>query len=283
MLFGVHCSIRRGYLGALGEAVGLGCGAMQLFAYRRHQEPRPEELDDFRRARAASPVRRLLVHARYLPYLGFADEDRRRASVGHLRRELSLAEALGADAFVLHPGAYAPGDTLEGGLERCVRSVNEGVKVLRGPLAILFENVAGGGRRMGASPDELERLVAGARAVRPAAGLCLDTAHAWSAGHDMSAAAGALGLLEELGRRLGKGAVQALHLNDTTADLGSRKENHCGWGEGRLGSEGLAVLLSAPELAQAAAILETPKGDDRRNLDYVMKVADEGPLPREKG
>lgn len=265
MFLGVHCSIRHGFGPALEEARALGCDAMQIFPYRRHAPPTAEELAAFRRARAASPVKRLLIHSRYLPTLGSSDERRRRASVEHLRRELALSAGLGADAFVFHAGAYSPGSSAEEGLALCVRSFKEAAEGLEAGPALLIENVAGGGRRMGGTPGEVRELVQGLRQAWPEVGVCFDTAHAWSAGEDLRAPEAARRALADYGGS----DVRALHLNDTTADFGSRKENHCDWGAGRLGSEGLAALLSAPELDGAAAILETPKGGDRRNLDFV--------------
>jgi deoxyribonuclease-4 len=101
--------------------------------------------------------------------------------------------------------------------------------------------------------------------------MCLDTAHAWAAGYDLSAAEAALKFVARAHRLLGAEAVRAFHLNDSRALLGSHLENHWHWGKGRLGLEGLQVLLAREEFADIPGILETPKepGADAANLAVV--------------
>lgn len=280
MLLGLHCSIRPGYLAALEEAEALGCEALQIFAYRRHEEPTLDGMRAFRRARLGTRVRRLLVHARYVPFLAFSDPSRQARSVELLARELSLAGHLGAEDFILHGGVYSIGAGPEEGLRRFVEGALRAVERASesgSRLRLLLENVPGGNRRLGGSLEELARMVEGiASALNPLdwpVGVCLDTAHAWSAGYDVGSGEGMSGFLEEVRRTVGLASVQALHLNDSLIERGSHRENHCHWGEGRLGVEGLKVLLADPALSGRPAIVETPKesGRDRANLDFVKR------------
>lgn len=274
MFLGIHCSVRQGYLAALEEAKALGCDAMQLLPYRRHHEPSREELTLFRAARDRRAIARVLVHSRFVPSPAAADRIRRRRSVELLTRELVLADALGADAYVLHVGAYAPASDWEEGLASFCRSLEEAraESGVRMPLAI--ENVAGGGRRMGGTLEELARILDAARRVWPEAFACLDTAHAWAAGTDLSAE-GMEAFLEEVERRLGGASVAVWHLNDTLADRGSRVDSHWHLGEGRIGTAALGRLVAALAKTEATVIVETPRGTgkDRRNMDWVREAA----------
>ena len=269
MILGIHGSVRAGLPGALDEAEAAGVKALQLLPYRRHHLPTPEELAAFRARREASAVTRLIVHSRFVPSLASADEARRGRSVELLALELELAQGLGAETFIIHAGAYSPGDTAENGLRRCGESIAQAAGSTDFKGTILIENVPGGGRRLGAALEEIARLreSTGARAK---SGVCLDTAHAWAAGYDLSSAEGALKFLARAHRLFGED-VLAFHLNDSRARLNSRREDHAHWGEGFLGREGLATLLSREEYADTPAILETPKtpGGDRRNLEFV--------------
>jgi deoxyribonuclease-4 len=103
-------------------------------------------------------------------------------------------------------------------------------------------------------------------------GFCLDTAHAWAAGYELATAEGMLKFLSKAHRLLGSERVRAFHLNDSGALLGSNREHHASWGTGRLGSEGLKALLDRPEYAGALGILETPRGEDERNLAFVRRL-----------
>lgn len=129
---------------------------------------------------------------------------------------------------------------------------------------------------MGGSLEELARLHDGLKSFLPSLGVALDTAHAYAAGYDCSKAEGALKFVARAHRLLGFDAVRAFHLNDTRALLGSHREHHEHWGKGRLGSEGLAALLSRAEFDGTPAILETPKtgpDDERASLEYARAAA----------
>lgn len=250
MILGLHLPVAAGYQGVLDAAAAHGLAAVQLLPYARHREPSPEELAAFKRGRER--LERVLVHSRFVPSLASSDPERRARSVRHLRRELALAEALGADFYVLHAGAYSPGEDAAGGAALFADSLRRA----GGPVRVLLENVPGGGRRMGGTLEDLARL----RERVPETGVCLDTAHAHAAGYDMSSAEGVLKLLARAHRLLGD-AVQAFHVNDTRSMLGSHLEDHRHLGTGRLGTEGLRALLSRPEFAELPGILEPPRGD----------------------
>jgi deoxyribonuclease-4 len=138
-------------------------------------------------------------------------------------------------------------------------------------VAVLFENVPGGGRRLGGDLDDLGRLLEGASRGGGDFGLCLDTAHAWSAGHDIASAEGMLGFLAKINRLFGAEKVRAFHLADTKALLGTRLEDHRSLGEGYLGGEGLKVLVERPEYEATPGIIETPmfEGSYVRDLAFL--------------
>lgn len=271
MILGVHCSVRAGFDAALDEAGALDCRAMQMLPYRRHHDPSDSELAQFRAALEQSRIARLLVHSRFVPSLASSDTARRGRSVELLARELRLAAKLGARGFILHAGAYSPGENLQAGLELAVDSIIRACGDAEVSVPIVLENVPGGGRRIGGTIEELGRMIEGLDRRLPEAAICLDTAHAWAAGYDISSAEGMFKFLAKIHRLLGAGRVRAFHLNDTRALLGSHREHHGHWGEGYLGCEGLKVLLARPEYEATAGIIETPKTQDgdRKNLEYL--------------
>jgi deoxyribonuclease-4 len=250
---------------------------MQLFPYKRHQTHSAGELAEFRLAREASPVRRLLAHSRFAPCLASRSEERRRRSIELLDRELRLAAALGAEAFVLHAGAYSEDSVREEGLRLASEAVIEALDRGGSGLPVLVENVPGGGRRLGAGLHDLAELLAPLRRADVPCGVCVDTAHAWAAGFDVATAEGMLRFLSRLHRVVGADHVRAFHLNDTRALLGSQRESHVAWGQGFLGTEGLRILLARPEYADRPGIVGLPLGADldaaRAALDYVRALS----------
>jgi deoxyribonuclease-4 len=89
--------------------------------------------------------------------------------------------------------------------------------------------------------------------------LCLDTAHAYGAGYDLSRPPGIDRLLEDLARGPGLDAVKIVHLNDSRVIRNSRRDRHWHLGQGAIGLAGLRHLLSHPWFKPEAAIMETPK------------------------
>lgn len=272
MILGLHCGVRAGFAAALERATSLGCRSMQMLPYRRGTVHEESEISAFRRARGKTLVGSLLIHSRYVPSLGSSDETRRARSIGHLAHELRLTAALGGDAYVLHAGAYSEGVDRAVGLARVASAIVEAVVRAETSVPILLENVPGGGRRLGGTLEELASLLEPLRKVQPAAGCCIDSAHAWAGGYDVGSAEAMLRFLSKIHRLLGAESVKAFHLNDTRALLGSHREHHEHWGLGHLQGEGLRTLLAREEYASAIGILETPwesLGDDERNLAFV--------------
>lgn len=257
MILGLHCPVRHGYDAALAVAERAGCRAMQMLPYRRHHDPSGDELARFRKKREALEIR-LVAHSRFVPSLASSDEVRRARSVELLRRELALATGLGAEAYVLHAGAFSPEGTAADGIKLCAASIAAAAPA----MPVLIENVPGGGRRLGGTLEELRVLIEGARAAGVDAHACLDTAHAWAAGYDLSSAEAALKFLARVHRVLGADNVRAFHLNDSRALLGSHVENHASWGEGFLREEPLRALLEREEYAETLAIAEPPPGGE---------------------
>ena len=91
---------------------------------------------------------------------------------------------------------------------------------------------------------------------------CLDTAHAFAAGYDLSAPQGAEETFAEFDRVIGLERLSILHINDSKSALGSRVDRHDNLGKGKIGLEAFRWIMRTPALAAIPKILETPKGKD---------------------
>jgi deoxyribonuclease-4 len=125
-----------------------------------------------------------------------------------------------------------------------------------------LENTAGTGGTLGRSVDELAALLEGAGAD-DRLGVCLDSCHLFASGYDIRSPAEMARLLRECTRKLGRGRVRSLHLNDSQTPLGANRDRHANIGQGELGEGGCAAFLSPPSLAGVPCVLETP-GKDRK-------------------
>ncbi len=198
------------------------------------------------------------AHAPYL--LNPASEDRllRERSVAVLIEELRRAGALGLAGVVLHPGSAGAGDRGEAEA-RCRVAIAEAVgRAGAGAAMLLLEGTAGAGGQLGRGPAELARLVEAAGRNR--VGVCLDTAHLWGAGYDLLHD-GWDRALAELTEHWGVEVPQLLHGNDTTVELGSRRDRHASPGDGRLGERFFRRLLADGRCASLPIVLEIPPGE----------------------
>jgi apurinic endonuclease APN1 len=138
-------------------------------------------------------------------------------------------------------------------------------------LYLLLENNVGAGNSMGNTLDALGDLVRDA--AHPRIGVCIDTAHLWGAGYDLTAAEGVDHAVSEIDRAIGLQHVRVLHINDSPMGLGSHRDQHTHLGQGNIGYEGLAAVLTHPGLAGIPAVLETPDGGPEKELVHMRTAA----------
>lgn len=269
---GLHLSIAGGYHRAVRRAQELGCQALQLFLHNprqwRWREPQEKEIALFRSVRACSGLRVVAAHLAYLPNLAAAHPDLYDRSWQRLALELRLAKDLELDYFICHPGHAvdnAASLRLSQGLSRLVTA-------LPPPPLVLLENTAGQRRELGAS---LVELAAVAKASKVPVGLCLDTAHAFAAGYDLTQPKGRSRLWDEIATGIGLESLRVIHLNDSLGPCHCQRDRHWHLGEGAIGLQGLQDFLQDLPASVAAVILETPKKrpeDDPRNLAVARRL-----------
>ena len=126
----------------------------------------------------------------------------------------------------------------------------------------MLENSAGGGDTLGGSIEELATILEAVAADEAQLAFCLDTAHLWGAGYDISTAIGAKAVLDRFDELIGLDRLPLIHLNDSRSQLGSRGDRHEHIGAGRIGAEGLAAFLRDPRLpGRTTVVMETPGVD----------------------
>jgi deoxyribonuclease IV len=297
---GIHASIAGSYLNALESARKLGCNALQIFsASPRMWQGGPARIPEvdaaaFRARRAELGLGPLVIHANYLINLAAAQPMLRTRSIQAFHDELVRAVALGADFIVVHPGSRGEA-TPEQAVFTVIESVKQGSKrIALGNLRILIENTAGMGVAVGSRLEEVAEILAGLRNVPVAA--CLDTAHLFAAGYDIKSETGLTSTIDLIDNTIGLDRVPIFHANDSKIPLGGRVDRHENIGEGKIGAEAFARILTHQRLGSMvpqglvgrAFILETPidnPGDDRRNVAKLWELAglSEQAPPAEKG
>ena len=179
-----------------------------------------------------------------------------RAAPGFLGRFVNVHVGSHRDA-----GVEAGTRRLADGLALTLAEVDDGPDA----AMVVLENSPGSGFGLGTDVTELAGILDAALArgvAARAAGLRLDTAHAWAAGIDVGEPAAIDAFLDDFDRRIGLERLVMLHLNDSKSERGSRLDRHEHLGAGRIGVPGLRHLLCHPALAHATYYLETPGMDE---------------------
>ncbi len=237
----------------------------------RAGRPDPGQVRKLKQAREKYDLRPLVIHANYLINLATEDQQLRKRSIAAFRAELERALEIGAEYVVTHPGSCGS-QGADCGIQTVAASIAAAARGLHlKGLAILIENTAGGGTKLGGSFEELEAMRNAAQHDSDARiGICLDTAHCFAAGYDIVHDPGLLA----------RPHVRVIHANDSKAQLGSHRDLHQHIGRGFIGRAGFRRILAHPGLRSKPFILETPRDredDDRRNVEALKKLCPRRP------
>jgi deoxyribonuclease-4 len=277
---GAHVSVAGGLCSAFPRAAELECTAMQVFVKNasqwRGKDLADDEADAFRAAHTASAVGPLVAHASYLINLASTDPLVLERSAAALADELVRCGRLGVHGLVLHPGAHL-GMGEEAGLESFAAALERVLAAVPGvPTRVLLENTAGQGTCLGCRLEHLARIRSLVSAPHRV-GVCLDTCHAFAAGYPLHEPAGREAFLAEVEELLGLDVLGCFHVNDSVKPFNSRRDRHAHIGDGEIGLDLFAWLLTEPRLAAIPMVLETEPGDDmeghRRDLDTLRGLA----------
>ncbi|MCA1718701.1 MAG: deoxyribonuclease IV [Actinobacteria bacterium] len=211
----------------------------------------------------------VVVHAKYLINLASPDPELRERSARVLAAELVAAGSVGADFVVVHSGSHA-GSGEEKGMERLVKGLagarelaaeEAGTDGVAKPAEPLVENSVGAGTQLCSTFDALARV-----ADRAGVRVCVDTAHAYVAGHDISTPEGARDVASELVAELGD-RLALLHLNDPRNGFESHRDGHERIGEGHVSRGGWVELFKG--LTGVPGVMETPYATPETDAEQV--------------
>ncbi len=276
MQFGAHMSSAGGIFTAIDRIEAIGGDCVQVFT----QSPRmwkptahaPEAIERFKTRRAEAGIGGVVCHALYLCNLAAPDELIYAKSVAALRATVETANAIEADAVIVHVGSHL-GAGFDAVLEKVAAALAEILAACDGDTWLAMENSAGPGGTIGRSLGELATLV-DALDRHPRLGICLDSCHLYASGYDVTDRLALEALVAELDETIGLERLRALHVNDSLTPLGSNRDRHANILEGELG-EGLGLFLAHPAFQGLAAYLEVEgsgSGPDEHELRKLREL-----------
>jgi deoxyribonuclease-4 len=279
---GIHIRTAGGLVAGARHAVEIGSTTMQIMS-GNPSAWNPGSLDPKQATAFAAfldehDLRPVFLHAGYL--INLSCRIGRNApiyakSVRLLQANIDRAEALSCEFVVVHLGSRM-GDCAEASLEALL----EGIGKLRSsrPLTLLLENSAGSGETVGASFEELAAIMEAVRsqgAPLPL-GICLDTAHMWGAGYDLSSGPKVRRSFDDFDRMVGLEYLKLIHLNDSPVVRGARRDRHEHLGHGLIPLPALKAVVREPRLKGVPMIMETPgktEPSDEKRMDDLWHLA----------
>ncbi|XP_073405600.1 probable endonuclease 4 isoform X2 [Dendrobates tinctorius] len=259
---GAHVSIQGGLWKAALEAKRIGARAFGLFLRSQRtwsSKPLEEEAaEKFRRTcdELGFESRYILPHSPYLMNLGSPKPDVFQKSRAMLVEELVRCQKLGLTLYNIHPGSHIG----EMPVSKCLELIADGINYAHSQVpgvVVVLENMSCQGNTVGGRFEELRGIIDHIK-DKSRIGVCLDTCHAFAAGHNLSEKNGLQHMLDEFEKIVGLCYLKAVHLNDSKGEVGCRLDRHENIGRGHIGVEGFRKVMNEPRFNEIPMILETP-------------------------
>jgi len=277
MRFGFHISIAGGFSKVVERAHVRNCETIQFFSRNprgwKYSPLNKKEVKSFRSSLQPPVLFPIFLHMPYLPNIASSKSTFYKRSIHSIATDLKRAEQLGAQYLIIHIG-----HRMESSEDQAIEAVSQGIdqafEKVRNAIILLVENTAGQGTEVGYTFDQIKKIIEGVH-DHQRMGVCLDTAHTFEAGYDLSDKNEIDRTLEKFDQTIGLRRLHLLHLNDSKTPLGSRKDRHWHIGEGHIGLEGFRHLVNHPSLRHLPGIMETPRKDtveDLKNMKVIRSL-----------
>lgn len=265
-LIGAHVSISGGLENAPPRGEEIGCTAIQIFTKNQvqwHAKPLSnQDVEQYRQALTNSSIQSVIAHDSYLINLGSPGEMLLKKSRQAFLDEMDRAERLEISSLIFHPGAHKKAGE-DVGLRLIADSINYVYKQRPNyGLKLLLETTAGQGTNLGYTFEQLKGIIDRVDQTDRVA-VCLDTCHIFAAGYDIRDQSCYEKTFEKFDLVIGLEKLQAIHLNDSKKELGSRVDRHEQIGKGQIGLKAFQLLVNDTRFIDIPKILEIP-GDMKK-------------------
>ena len=266
MKLGAHLSIVGGISKAAKRAEEVNANTLQIFSGSprgwQTKKISQAEVKKFKKIASQYRLSPIFIHAKYLVNLASESKKIRQNSMNSLIFDLHLAAQIRATGVIFHPHPKDPKILTE--------SIKQVLKKSPKSTFLILENSA---------QIRLEEIGKIIRTVKnPRLKFCLDLAHAYQAGYDLTDPKSLEKVFEIIKKEIGLDRLIVIHANDSRTTLGSKNDRHEDIGKGKLGPTPFFVFLNHPISSKLPFIIETPgfkeKGllADRKNLKILKKL-----------
>lgn len=208
----------------------------------------------------------IFIHALYLLNLASGNKDLLIKSMDSLTIDMQNSELINAAGVIVHIGNYTLNfeDVKDDLVNRIFTLLSQAPT-----STFIIENSAGQKGKIG-TLEQIYQLVS--ELASPRVKICLDTAHLFASGHDISQPSGTDKLVDQLETLQLLPHLAVIHLNESRTPLNSHHDIHANLDQGMIGISGLKYFVTHPKLNHLPLILEVPgtgepsKGPDAHNI-----------------
>lgn len=262
---GAHVSAAGGVENVPGRAHEIGATGFSLFTKNQRQwNAKPltdENINGFKAecVKYGYSMDAIMPHDSYLINLGHPEKAKLQKSRDAFLIELQRCELLGIKLLNFHPGSHLNKISEQDCLSTIAESINIALDETEFVTAVI-ENTAGQGTNMGFRFEHLAEIIDQVD-NQERVGVCIDTAHAFAAGYDISTVEGYEQTFEQFDHVVGFNKLKAMHLNDSKKELGSQVDRHESLGGGLIGWTPFELIMKDDRCNDIPLILETPNTD----------------------
>ncbi|KAK4981145.1 DNA-(apurinic or apyrimidinic site) lyase [Elasticomyces elasticus] len=285
MFIGAHVSSAGGVHNAVTNSLHIGANAFALFLKSQRKWANPALQPDHAAAFRAhcthhtyDQAQHVLPHGSYLVNLAHTDPTRATQAYDCFIDDLRRCESLGIRLYNFHPG-NSVGNDRDAAIAYLGAQLNKAHAATNNVVTVL-ENMAASGNVLGSTFEDLRDIISHVE-DKSRVGVCIDTCHAFAAGYDLRSPSAFQSTLRTFDRVVGMRYLRALHLNDSKAPLGARRDLHANIGTGFLGLRAFHNIVNEPRFAGLPMVLETPI--EVKNEDGVPVKDEKGKEKEDKG
>ena len=250
LLIGCHSSIANGILEGIKYVESIGGNALQIFMGSKlqsslkykHKFKDQNEINTIREYISRNKIA-FIIHSIYtinlckLPYTS----SRIKYAHDNILYDLKYGQMLGAKCVVLHIGSKNKELTIDEALNNLIGNINHIISKMPKGIMLSLETAAGSGNQLGWNLEELVQIWKAINTMLKknngtrkyeSLGICIDTAHIFVSGYDISSEKGISDYLDKFDSLIGIKHISNFHINDSKYKLGSKVDEHRGIGLG---------------------------------------------------
>jgi apurinic endonuclease APN1 len=247
-----------------GNAAQIFLGSNRSASLKTKTKLTDEEITQIRNYLSQNKIT-LIIHSIYLLNFCNAPPNSGRVKYMHdnIQYDLEYGSRIGAKCVILHLGFKKDLEATIA-IKNLIDNINKILKEMPPRIKLALETPAGQGSQIAYTLEELTLIWNGVKHFGyKKVGICIDTAHIFVSGYDISSVSGIKDYLDKFNTLIGWKNITNFHINDSRYPIASRKDEHRSIGQGLIyhtpeGKKALKYIKIFCETRGIPMILETP-------------------------